>query len=224
VERKSGSGIRAAFCLGNGFTFFWAQLQVIPPENPQMTALRKAFDAKLDAYGARMIEMNDWMFHNPESGFLEFKAADMLTGDLKKNGFEVEMNVPGLPPNFDKMKLIGGLTPDYKGPAGMPTAFKAKYKGKSESPVIAFIVEYDALRGSPPFHGCQHNAQGPSGVGAAIALAKVMEENKIKGSVWVVELPQKRWTSGQGDHGGGGLFQGDRFHHQEPWHPELHRA
>ena len=61
-----------------------------------MTALRKAFDAKVDAYSARIVEMNDWMYHNPESGFLEFKAAEMLTGDLKKNGFEVEMNVPGL--------------------------------------------------------------------------------------------------------------------------------
>ena len=168
---------------------FAAQLQVVPKETPQMTALRKAFDAKLDAYGPRMIEMNDWMYQNPESGFLEFKAAEMLTGDLKKNGFEVEMNVPGLDPNFDKLRLIGGLTPDYKGPSGMPTAFKAKYKGKSESPVIAFIVEYDALRGNPPFHGCQHNAQGPAGVGAAIAMAKVMEENKIKGSVWVVGTP-----------------------------------
>lgn len=166
-----------------------AQLQVVPPGNPQMTALRKAFDAKLDAYSARIIEMNDWMYYNPESGFLEFKAAEMLTGELKKNGFEVEMNVPGLEPNFDKMKIIGGLTPDYKGPAGIPTAFKAKYKGMSQYPVIAFMVEYDALRGNPPFHGCQHNAQGPAGVGAAIALAKVMEENNIPGSVWVVGTP-----------------------------------
>ena len=195
-----------------------AQLQVIPPETSQMTTLRKAFDAKLDAYGPRMIEMNDWMYQNPESGFLEFKAAEMLTGDLKKNGFEVEMNVPGLDPNFDKLRLIGGLTPDYKGPSGMPTAFKAKYKGKSESPVIAFIVEYDALRGNPPFHGCQHNAQGPAGVGAAIAMAKVMEENKIKGSVWVVGTPAEEvGPPAKSADGTSGLFQRNRLHHQEPW-------
>lgn len=31
-------------------------------------------------------------------------------------------------------------------------------------PVIGFAVEYDALRGTPPFHGCQHNMQGPTGL------------------------------------------------------------
>jgi metal-dependent amidase/aminoacylase/carboxypeptidase family protein len=31
--------------------------------------------------------------------------------------------------------------------------------------------------------------QGPTGIGAAIALAKVMEENKIPGSVWVIGTP-----------------------------------
>ena len=183
------AGLFLLFVIVGVSSSFGAQLQVVPPENPQMTALRKAFDEKVDAYSARIVEMNDWMYHNPESAFLEFKAAELLTGDLKKNGFEVEMNVPGLESNIDKMKIIGGLTPDYKGPSGIPTAFKAKYKGKSESPVIAFVVEYDALRGNPPFHGCQHNAQGPAGVGAAIALAKVMEENNIPGSIWVVGTP-----------------------------------
>jgi len=163
--------------------------RVIPPETSEITALRKAIDAKIDAYSARMIEMNDWMYNNPESGFLEFKASAMLGDELKKNGFEVEMSVPGLDPGFDKLKIIGGLPADYSGPAGIPTAFRAKYKGKTEHPVIGFAVEYDALRGNPPFHGCQHNMQGPTGIGAAIALAKVMEENNIPGSVWVIGTP-----------------------------------
>lgn len=163
--------------------------QVIPPEIPEITALRKAIEAKIDAYSARMIEMNDWMYHNPESGFLEFKASAMLTEELKKHGFEVEMGVPGLDQEFDRLKIIGGLPADYSGPAGIPTAFKAKYKGTTEHPVIGFAVEYDALRGNPPLHGCQHNMQGPTGIGAAIALAKVMEENNIPGSVWVIGTP-----------------------------------
>lgn len=163
--------------------------QVIPPEIPEITAIRKAMEAKIDAYSARMIEMNDWMYHNPESGFLEFKASAMLTEELKKHGFEVETGVRGLDPAFDRLKLIGGLSADYSGPSGIPTAFKAKYKGKTEHPVIGFAVEYDALRGNPPFHGCQHNMQGPTGIGAAIALAKVMEENNIPGSVWVIGTP-----------------------------------
>jgi amidohydrolase len=163
--------------------------QVIPKETKKVAALRKALDAEIDALSARIIEINDWMYHNPEPGFLEFKAAKVLTDELKTNGFEVEMGVPGLPSDFDRLKVIGGFPVDYSGPPGLPTAFKAKYKGKSEHPVIGITVEYDALRGDPPFHGCQHNMQGPTGIGAAIALARVLEENNIPGSVWVIGAP-----------------------------------
>ncbi len=45
------------------------------------------------------------------------------------------------------------------------------------------------MRGNPPFHGCQHNMQGPVGIGTATALAKVMEKNNIPGSVWVIGTP-----------------------------------
>ncbi|NQT80942.1 MAG: peptidase dimerization domain-containing protein [Candidatus Aminicenantes bacterium] len=163
--------------------------QVLPIESRKVAAIRKAVDAEIDALSSRLLEMNDWMYHNPEPGFLEFKASAMLTDELKKHGFVVEMGVPGLPSNFDRLKVVGGFPADYAGPPGIPTAFKAKYKGKTEHPVIGFAVEYDALRGNPPFHGCQHNMQGPTGIGAAIALAKVMEQNNIPGSVWVIGTP-----------------------------------
>jgi len=166
-----------------------AKKGVIPPESVRTDALRKQVDSRIDALSGRMIEISDWMYKNPESGFLEFKASAMLVDELKKNGFEVETGVPGLDPAFDRLKIIGGLPADYAGPSGLPTAFKAKYKGKSEHPVIGIIVEYDALRGNPPFHGCQHNMQGPTGLGAAIALAEVMEANKVPGSVWVIGAP-----------------------------------
>jgi len=163
--------------------------RVIPKETRKITALRKAIDAEIDGLSARMIEMNDWMYNNPETGFMEFKASAMLVGELKKHGFEVEMGVPGLGSDFNRLKVVGGFPADYSGPPGIPTAFKAKYKGRTEHPVIGIAVEYDALRGNPPFHGCQHNMQGPTGLGAAIALAKVMEENNIPGSVWVIGTP-----------------------------------
>jgi len=163
---------------------------VIPPEPAQITAIRKQVDAKIDAYHPRMIEMNDWMYHNPEPGFQEFKASKLLAGDLEKHGFQVEWGVPGLErawPEFDELKKVGGLPDDYNGPPYLPTAFRAKYKGRNEHPVIAIVVEYDALRAG--FHGCQHNMQGPTGLGAAIALAQAIDENKIPGSVWVIGAP-----------------------------------
>jgi amidohydrolase len=165
------------------------QLKFIKSETPKNKSLRKEVDSIIDKLSSRMIEMNDWMYHNPEPGFVEFKASAMLTEELEKHGFEVQMGVPGLDSEYDRLKFVGGLPSDYSGPSGIPTAFKAKYKGKTEHPVIGFAVEYDALRGNPPFHGCQHNMQGPTGIGAAIALAKVMEMNNIPGSVWVIGTP-----------------------------------
>jgi amidohydrolase len=162
--------------------------QVIPKESAKTSEVRKTVDAGIDALAPRLIEINDWMYHNPEPGFLELEASAMLVDELKKHGFEVEMGVPNLPPDHEKKKLVGGLPPG-SGPEGLPTAFKAKYKGKSDSPVIGFMVEYDALRGDPPFHGCQHNMQGPTGIGAAIALAQAMEKHKVPGSVWVIGAP-----------------------------------
>jgi aminobenzoyl-glutamate utilization protein B len=163
--------------------------RVIPADSAKVQEVRKAVDVAIDALGPRMIEISDWMYHNPESGFVEFKSSAMLIDELKKHGFEVETGVPNLPAGHEKLKIIGGLPADYQGPQGLPTAFKAKYKGKVEHPVIGIMVEYDALRGNPPFHGCQHNMQGPTGIGAAIALAETMEKNRIAGSVWVIGAP-----------------------------------
>jgi len=180
------------FVLIGCFAFgsvFEEKPQVIPPETKKMIALRKALDAEIEELSPRMIEINDWLYDNPEPGFLEFRAAEILSSELKKHGFEIEMGVPGLDEEYDRLKVVGGFPADYSGPPGLPTAFRAKFMGKAEPPVIGFAVEYDALRGDPPFHGCQHNMQGPTGIGAAIALAKVMEENGIEGSVWVFGTP-----------------------------------
>ena len=163
--------------------------QVIPQESRMNSRLRARMDGVIDELKARLLEINDWMCQNPEPGFLEFEASAMLVEELEKHGFQVEWGVPGLPEEFDRLKPVGGLPDDYDGPPGLPTAFKARFKGGSEPPVIGVAVEYDALRGDPPFHGCQHNMQGPTGIGAAIALARVLEENDIPGSVWVIGTP-----------------------------------
>ena len=163
--------------------------RVLPPEDAKITALREAVDSEIDAVAPTLLGLSDWMYHNPEPGFLEFEASKKLAEELEKHGFEVEFGVPGLPSDFDHNKIVGGLPADYDGPPGLPTAFKAKFKGKEEHPIIGYVLEYDALRGNPPFHGCQHNMQGPAGIGAAIGLTKVMEEKGTPGSVWVIGAP-----------------------------------
>ena len=191
LGRKTVSSILAFVFFGVNFALAQTENipRVLPEESNRTTELREAVDTEIDAIASRLFELSDWMYRNPESGFLEFEASRRLTEELQSHGFEVEMGVPGLDPDYDRYKIVGGLPEDYDGPPGLPTAFRAKYKGNEEHPIIGIAVEYDALRGNPPFHGCQHNMQGPTGIGAAIALAKVMEEEDLPGSVWVIGTP-----------------------------------
>jgi amidohydrolase len=160
----------------------------LPGESAQVTKLKKAVEAEVDAIASRIIEMNDWMYHHPEPGHEEFNASETIGTELEKQGFEVVFGVEGLDENFKKnLKERVGVD-------GLPTAFVTKYKGKTEHPVIAFVVETDALRAEEgPFHGCQHNQQGPAGLGSAVALGRVMEKNDLTGSVWVVHTPAEEF-------------------------------
>ena len=160
-------------------------LESLPKETAQTTVLRKAIDAEVDAFGPRAIEMNDWMYNNPETGYLEFKASAMMGDELKKQGFDLTYGVPGLDEQFD------AFVKERFGQSGLKEAFVAKYKGRAEHPVIAFMLEADALReqGGKAFHGCQHNQQGPVAIASAVALSRVMDKNRIPGSVWVVFTP-----------------------------------
>ncbi len=159
-------------------------LEKLPQENAEATGLRKAIDAEVDAYRARIVEMNDWLYHHPETGHKEFEAGKMMGEELEKQGFIVKLGVEGLEESYNQ------VVEDRFDARGLPTAFVAKYKGREEHPVIGFLLEADALRAEQgAFHGCQHNQQGPVAVGQAVAMSKVMEENQLPGSVWVLHAP-----------------------------------
>jgi amidohydrolase len=164
----------------------------ISGEPEDVVSARAVLERHLSEISKEMCALSDWLYWHPEPSFEEFQAVEQLTGVLKKYGFETETGVPGLEkvwPEYDRLKYVGGLPKSYDGPPYLPTAFRAKYKGKNEHPVIAAVVEYDALRGNPVFHGCQHNMQGPIGIGACIAIAKTLEELELPGSVWVIGAP-----------------------------------
>lgn len=97
-------------------------IQVISEETAEMTRLRAAVDLRIDELAPRLFELSDWMYNHPEPGFLEFEASARLTEELKKHGFTIEMGVPELPENFDRLKVIGGFPGEYDGPPGIPTA------------------------------------------------------------------------------------------------------
>ncbi|MGA2412600.1 MAG: amidohydrolase, partial [Candidatus Binataceae bacterium] len=97
----------------------------------------------------QLLELSHRIHANPELGFEEEKACAWLCETLADAGFKVESGV-----------------------SGMPTAFSAR---AGSGPLhIAICAEYDCLPAIG--HACGHNIIASSGVGAAIAIAKVADD------------------------------------------------
>jgi len=117
---------------------------------------------KIEELKPRLIELSGWLHDNPELGSEEYRAAELLSSVLEKQGFSVERNL-----------------------LSMPTAFRASFHGRKDSPRIAFLAEYDALPGIG--HACGHNIIGISAVGAGIATSELTRE--LGGTVTVLGCP-----------------------------------
>jgi amidohydrolase len=124
--------------------------------------MKKKVQEEVDNIFMSLKEIKDKIGMNPELGSEETKSSMLLVKELKHHGFKVEYP-------FCKMD----------------TAFKAVYKGKKDGPVIAILCEYDALPGVG--HGCGHNIIGTAGIGAGIAVSKLMKE--LDGEIWVLGTP-----------------------------------
>jgi len=150
----------------------------------------------LDSKAKYFSDIADYIWDNPELGFVEHKSAKALMDALEENGFAVE----------------AGL-------AGMPTAFKGVFG--SGKPVIGFLGEYDALanmnqkdaclveepiEAGKPGHGCGHNAIGTACLASAVALKAVMEENNLPGTIIVYGCPAEEQGSGKAFMARDGVF------------------
>lgn len=111
---------------------------------------------------AKMCEINDYIYANPELGNEEFKSSSKLIAFLEEHNFTVE-----------------------KGILGIETSFRAIYDSKKPGATIGYLCEYDAL---PEIgHGCGHNMIGVMSSAAGIALSKVIDE--IGGKIIVYGTP-----------------------------------
>ena len=157
----------------------------------------------------KKIALNIWDY--AEVGFKEAKSSLLLQNTLKDNGFKVDAGV-----------------------AGMPTAFVATYG--SGSPVIGILAEFDALPGlsqehsfaKTPItnknsgHGCGHNLFGTGSVAAGMAIKKLIDEGKVKGTVKVYGCPAEEGGDGKVYMVRQGLFNDvDVVLH---WHPDKHNT
>ena len=109
----------------------------------------------LEAYLPELTAMADQIYDLAEPGMEEFQASKLLADYLQNHGFTVEMGI-----------------------AGLPTAFRAVYEQGEGGPSFGFLAEYDALKDIG--HACGHHMQGPSVIGAALALKDICKEQSYK--------------------------------------------
>ena len=132
--------------------------------------LASRIDRTLEEIRAELRATAQEIHHNPETSFQEHHSSGLLADLLERHGFSVR-----------------------RGASGMDTAFVAD--AGEGGPRVAFVCEYDALRGLG--HACGHNLIGTGSAGAGIALAAALREAGVAGSVRVVGSPAEEGGGGK---------------------------
>jgi amidohydrolase len=146
-------------------------LTTVRPAEPHADA-KARLAAAVEAARDEIIDLSHRIHANPEPAFEERQAAAWVADALRAHGFEVTA------------------------PAGsLETAVRATRRGGrgGDGPRIGILAEYDALPGLG--HGCGHNTMAASGVGAAIALASVIDE--LPGEIVFLGTPAEERGSGK---------------------------
>lgn len=132
-------------------------------ENRQIKQIEKQVDKYID----KMKGISDFLFKNPELGGEEYIASKYLIDIADKMGFRTVENY-----------------------CGLDTAFWAEFQN-GQGPVLAVIVEYDALPGFGPdgslAHACGHNWISAVGMGTAMIMSELKDE--FNGTLRILGTP-----------------------------------
>lgn len=157
-----------------------------PAQKPAKPAARSPLELRIDQLKQEVAtevddlrqltqQMVDSLFSFSELGFQEFETARYATEILRARGFTIQENV-----------------------AGMPTGWVARWG--SGRPVIAVGSDVDGLAGTSqkpgiparapfiengPGHGEGHNSGIPLSITAALAVQRIMEREKLSGTLVV---------------------------------------
>jgi aminobenzoyl-glutamate utilization protein B len=174
----------------------------------QLTDAKKTAFKWIDDNAERLSDLHQLIWNYAETSFREYKSAKALVEFHRKEGFEVEHGV-----------------------AGMPTGFIATWG--EEGPILSTYEEYDATPSAAqdlvpyrsaanPYkagHTDPHSALGVAALTGSVALKHAMEEHGIKGTVKVFGTPAekvcaKSWFASKG------LFNG--LDAMVGWHPRAY--
>ena len=145
----------------------------IPKDDARIEKLKAEAAADVESMKKQTQEMVDSIFSFGELGFQETETHRYVVDILKKNGFSVEEGVAGIPTAFmatwGSGKPVIALGSDID---GIPQA--------SQKPGVAY---HDPLIEGAPGHGEGHNSGVPLNITAAIAVKKIMEREKLPGTI-----------------------------------------
>lgn len=137
---------------------------------PANQELRERIRAAIAGERDHLVEVSETIRLNPELGFEEYIASNLLADHLREEGLEVQ-----------------------KPYCGLETAFRATLDSGKPGPRVMVLAEYDALKGLG--HGCGHNLIGASGLATAIGMKAVIEE--VGGTFDVLGTPAEEGGAGK---------------------------
>jgi aminobenzoyl-glutamate utilization protein B len=141
--------------------------------NPRLDGYKKEAAKGVDEMAKLAQEMVDSVFSFAELGMQEVETSRYLTGQLEKFGFTVTRGQSGIPTawvaTYGSGKPVIALGSDID---GIPQA--------SQKPGVAY---HDPLIAGAPGHGEGHNNGVPLNIIAAIAVKRIMERDKLPGTI-----------------------------------------
>ena len=144
-----------------------------PPASARLDVLKRGVVADVDGMRVMTQQMTDMVFSFGELGFQEIETSKYLTGVLEQHGFTIERGVAGIPTawtaRWGSGKPVIALGSDID---DIPQA--------SQKPGVAY---HDPIVAGAPGHGEGHNSGLPLQITAALALQRVMEREKLSGTL-----------------------------------------
>ena len=156
------------------------------PERQRLDALKTEAMADVQGMATLTQQMVDSVFSFGELGFQEVESSRYLTAILEQHGFRITRGISGIPTawiaEWGSGRPVIALGSDID---GIPQA--------SQRPGVAYR---DPLVDGAPGHGEGHNSGIPLNITAAVALKKIMERERLTGTLrlWPGVAEELVWT------------------------------
>jgi amidohydrolase len=134
--------------------------------------------SQFSKYKKDLLDLNKYMYENPELGYQEIKSVNKITKLIKKHTADAK---------FKKFTDI-------------PTAFTASINKKPRKKNVAICIEYDALPNVG--HACGHNLISSIGLGAFFILSNYIKD--LDYEIRLVGCPAEEIIPLTYENGGGG--------------------